>query len=222
MDLEELETIAAQELKEHGLRGWTFGLAGMKRRLGVCKYRQKRVEIADFHARNNPPEVVLDTLRHEIAHAIAGPAARHGPRWRVVAVRLRATPRSCDDSPETVVTPGDWRATCPTCTKTYHRYRRPKSLSGYRCRCDARSPLVFEFMGDPARRPVVPMTAQASANWEARCAGCETLHLGTQAEAGHLALQMPSLLRDRLAAPVEMIGSAGNNIFRRFDSSVSI
>ena len=177
MDLKELEAIAVQELKANGLRGWTFGLTGTKRPLGVCKYRAKRIEIAEFHARNNPPSTVLDTLRHEIAHALAGPAAKHGPAWKAVAVCLGATPRACDDSPETVVTPGDWRATCLTCTKTYHRYRRPKSLSGYRCRCDARSPLVFEFMGDPARRPVVPMTAQASANWEARCAGCETLHL---------------------------------------------
>ena len=177
MDLKELEAIAVRELKANGLRGWTFGLTGTKRRLGVCKYQAKRIEITEYHVRNNPPSTVLDTLRHEIVHAIAGSAAKHGPAWKAVAVRLGATPRACDDSHETVVTPGDWRATCPACTKTFHRYRRPRSLSGYRCRYQARSPLVFEFMGDPARRPVVPMTAEESANWEARCTGCETGHL---------------------------------------------
>jgi ribosomal protein L37AE/L43A len=37
--------------------------------------------------------------------------------------------------------------------------------------------LIFEFAGDPALRPVVPMTVEASANWEAKCAGCKTVHL---------------------------------------------
>src|SRR3954451_12953426 len=158
MDLGELEAIALRELAKNGLRGWTFGLAKTKRRLGVCKYRSKRIEIAEFYARNSPPETVLDTLRHEIAHAIAGPAAKHGPRWKAVAVRLGATPRSCETSHQAVVKPGDWQATCPACEKTVHLYRRPRSLGGYRCRCEARSPLTFEYVGDPARKPEVSLT----------------------------------------------------------------
>jgi predicted SprT family Zn-dependent metalloprotease len=177
MDLDELRAIAEREMTGHGLHGWTFGLSNARRRLGVCKYRTKRIEVGEYYARHSPEASVLDTLRHEIAHALAGPAAGHGPRWKAVAVRLGATPRACDNSPETVVPPGDWRATCPSCTKTYHRYRRPKSLGGYRCRCQSRSPLTFEFTGDPAGRPVVPMAAREAANWEARCAGCQTVHL---------------------------------------------
>jgi len=177
VELEQLEAIVAQEFRKNGLHGWSFGLARTRRRLGVCKYRAKRIEIAEYYARHSPEETVLDTLRHEIAHALAGPAAGHGPKWKAVAVRLGATPESCETSGQAVVPPGDWRATCPSCEKTYHRYRRPMRLSGYRCRCEARSPLIFEFVGDPARRPVVPMTAEESAKWEARCAGCETVHL---------------------------------------------
>src|SRR4030088_471893 len=112
MDLKELEEIAAEEWSKYGLHGWTFGLADTGRRLGVCKYRTKRIEIAEYYARNSPPETVLDTLRHEIAHALAGPAARHGPRWKAVALRLGATPRSCETSLQAVVEPGDWQATC--------------------------------------------------------------------------------------------------------------
>jgi hypothetical protein len=93
-----------------------------------CKYRTKRIEIAEYYARNSSPESVLDTLLHEIAHAIAGPKAGHGPVWKAVAIRLGATPRACDNSPETVVKPGDWQATCPACKKVFHRYKRPKSL----------------------------------------------------------------------------------------------
>ena len=177
MDLKELETLASREMLKHGLRDWTFGLADTKRRLGVCKYRDKRIEIAEYYAMNSPQESVLDTLLHEIAHAIAGPKAGHGPAWKAVALRIGATPRACDNSDEAVVKPGDWQATCQACKKIIHRYQRPRSLSGYQCRCQARSPLIFEYMGDPALRPVVPMTVQDSANWEAKCAGCATVHL---------------------------------------------
>ncbi len=177
MDLKELEAIAGQALITHGLRGWTFGLANTKRRLGVCKYRTKRIEIADYYARNSPPATVLDTLLHEIAHAIAGAAAGHGPKWKAVAVSVGANPRACETSRQAAMKPGDWQATCPECKEIIHLYRRPMSLSGYRCRCKAGPPLIFEFMGDPALRPEVPMTVQESANWEAKCAGCDTVHL---------------------------------------------
>ena len=180
MDLRELEAIASREMAKHGLLGWTFAFADTKRRLGVCKYRSKRIEIAEYYALNSPQESVLDTLLHEIAHAIAGPAARHGPAWKAVAVRLGATPRACDNSDTITMQPGDWQATCSACKKIIHRYKRPKCLSGYRCRCEARTPLVFEFMGDPALKPFVPMTVQDSAKWEATCAGCSTVHFRTR------------------------------------------
>ncbi len=176
MDLKELEASAGRELMKHGLHGWTFGLAATKRRLGVCKYRTKRIEISEYYALNSAAQTVLDTLLHEIAHAIAGPAARHGPVWKAVAIRLGATPRACEKSHEAVLKPGDWQASCPNCKKIFHRYRRPKSLTGYRCRCEARSPLAFAFVGDPTFRPALPRSVQESANWEAKCSGCGTVH----------------------------------------------
>src|SRR3954467_7144541 len=118
MDPEPLKATAAQELKKNGLHGWTFGLSKAKRRLGVCKYRAKRIEIAAYYARHSPEESVLDTLRHEIAHALAGPAAKYGPKWKAVAIRLGATPRSCETSGQAVVESGDWQATCSACQKT--------------------------------------------------------------------------------------------------------
>lgn len=176
MCLTELEAIARGALLQHGLQGWTFGWSRAKRRLGVCKYRLKRIEIAEFYAQNNPPDKVLDTLLHEIAHALAGPAAKHGPVWKAVAQRIGATPLACDSSPETIVKPGDWQANCPDCKKTFHRYQRPKNLAGYRCRCASRSPLTFRYVGDPARTPAAPMTVSESASWEATCTGCRTVH----------------------------------------------
>ena len=177
MDLRELEAIAERELLKHGLQDWSFGLAKTKRRQGVCKFHDRRIEIAQYYTRHNSPENVLDTLLHEIAHALAGPKARHGPVWKTIARKLGATPRACDTCLDTVVMPGDWQATCEACKKTYHRYKRPQRLTGYRCRCAARKSLSFQFVGDPAGQPTVPLTNEQSAKWEAKCAGCQTVHL---------------------------------------------
>ena len=177
MDLQELRAIADREFQRHGLQAWSFGLSKTKRRLGSCNYRSKRIEIAEYYASHNSADKVLDTLLHEIAHALAGPKARHGPAWKAMARKLGATPRSCDTSDETIVMPGDWQATCGACNKTYHKYRRPQRLSGYRCRCAARKPLVFSYQGDPEKQPDVPLTIEQAAKWEAKCIGCETLHL---------------------------------------------
>ena len=169
------------ELRKHGLRGWTFGLADTKRRLGVCKYRRKRIEIAEYLRPAQPPtESVLDTLRHEIAHAIAGPAAGTARPGRRSPSGWGPRPVPATTSHETVVKPGDWQATCPACEKTVHLYRRPRSLSGYRCRCEARSPLTFEYVGDPARRPAVPVTARGVGEL-----GGEVCGLRDRASAGH-------------------------------------
>lgn len=40
-------------------------------------------------------EQVIDTLRHEAAHAVAGLEAKHGPVWKATARRLGATPKAC-------------------------------------------------------------------------------------------------------------------------------
>jgi len=175
MDLLELKDIAGREMAKHGLHGWTFAVAEAKRRLGVCRYRTKRIEIGEYYARNNPPEAVLDTLMHEIAHAIAGHAAGHGPVWKAVAVRLGATPRAYDSSHETIIEPGDWQATCPACANTFHRYKRPGRSTRYHCRCPARSPLVFEYKGNVTAETAEP-TIPRPGNYEAKCPGCGTVH----------------------------------------------
>ncbi len=67
MNLQELAAIAELEFLRHNLQDWSFGLARTKRRQGVCEYRSKRNEIAEYYATHNPPEKVIDTLLHENA-----------------------------------------------------------------------------------------------------------------------------------------------------------
>ena len=48
----------------------------------LCKEKEKVIQLGRHHAANDPPEQVTDTILHEIAHALAGTAAGHGPAWR--------------------------------------------------------------------------------------------------------------------------------------------
>ena len=93
-----LNAVAAQArdlMDRHGLDEWTFRFNTARKKLGECRAQQKLILLSRSHAVNDPPAQVTDTILHEIAHALAGPAARHGPAWKAIAHRLGATPKSC-------------------------------------------------------------------------------------------------------------------------------
>ncbi len=94
---ERLHEVARQAralMDEHGLEAWTFRFSAAESRLGECREREKVIRLSRRHAVNGDPREVRDTILHEIAHALAGAAARHGPAWKAVAKRLGATPKA--------------------------------------------------------------------------------------------------------------------------------
>ena len=78
----------------HGLTDWIFRFSAARRTIGLCKEKEKVIQLGRHHAANDPPEQVTDTILHEIAHALAGTAAGHGPAWRKAALSIGATPRA--------------------------------------------------------------------------------------------------------------------------------
>ena len=94
---ERLHEVARQAralMDEHGLEAWAFRFSAAESRLGECREREKVIRLSRRHAVNGDPREVRDTILHEIAHALAGAAARHGPAWKAVAKRLGATPKA--------------------------------------------------------------------------------------------------------------------------------
>ncbi len=174
MNLTKLQGMAIQLLFKYKLNGWDFQLTDTGRRLGCCKYDKFRIEISRYHAEHSPEEKVIDTLLHEIAHALVGPGHGHDNTWKVVAMRLGATPRACDDSIETVQKPGDWQAKCSCCQRVWNKYRRPKRLTGWFCTCPARPALVFEWAGEVDLKPILPKV------FTAKCNGCDMVHKKSQ------------------------------------------
>ena len=171
MDVVKLRGVASQQLYKYKLIGWKFSLMDTGQRLGVCKSDLKYIGISEHYARNSPEENVMDTLMHEIAHALVGPGHGHGEVWKAMARKLGATPRACNRDSDTVQKPGDWKAECSTCHKVYFKYRRPQCLTGFRCgKC--KTALKFAYAGNPALKPIEP----AIEWWEATCPGCKTIH----------------------------------------------
>jgi predicted SprT family Zn-dependent metalloprotease len=93
------EALAEELLAQHlphmcGLGKWTFAWNTRVRALGVCKYGDEEIQLSKEWTLATPWEEVSDTIRHEIAHAIAGYRANHGPEWQEAAILVGAKPEA--------------------------------------------------------------------------------------------------------------------------------
>ncbi len=93
--LRKVADLARRQMDLHGLSDWTLRFSSTRARLGSCHSFQMMIQISLRHAVSDSLDDVTDTILHEIAHALAGPAARHGPEWKAIAARLGATPKAC-------------------------------------------------------------------------------------------------------------------------------
>lgn len=79
-------------------QGWTFTVEEKLSSLGVCNYSIRRVSLNAVYVETADWNFVEDTLRHEIAHVIAGPEVGHGPKWKMIARYVGANPEACKDA----------------------------------------------------------------------------------------------------------------------------
>jgi len=155
MLLDDAERIACELLIAHRLVYWAFGWNRRKRSLGLCRYRERRIELSSYFVRDNGEEIVRETILHEIAHALAGERAGHGPKWKAVCAQVGCKPERCDKG-EAVMPRGRWQAKCPSCAKEYWRHRRPQRAARYWCKgCGPeRGPVQF-YLALPMREMAV-------------------------------------------------------------------
>ena len=122
--------LAKELMSRHGVTGWTFGFNRGKRTMGLCRYKEKRIELSYHFVIRNVAEEVRDVILHEIAHALAGHAAGHGPKWRARCREIGARPERCGKATMPV---GRWAAKCSACTQLFTRHRRPLRGRTYSC-----------------------------------------------------------------------------------------
>lgn len=136
LTMSDIEDLANYALQEHGLTLWSFRWDNAVRRAGVCRFGPRVIGLsrAIFAIPENRDQA-LDTILHEIAHALAGPGAGHGPEWRQMAACIGATPERCHTMP---TPPSRLVGTCD-CGPIHKRERMPRNNSHRICRtCRAR------------------------------------------------------------------------------------
>lgn len=102
---------------------WSFGFDAAKTRAGLCNYTDRRITVSRHLAARFEDDEIHQVLLHEVAHALAGSRAGHGPRWKKVAADLGYEGKRLHDG----AIAGDlapWVGTCPAGHEHY-RYRRP-------------------------------------------------------------------------------------------------
>ncbi len=135
MNTRDAERMAAELMIEFGLEQWTFRFDNSKRRFGVCRSGRREIGLSKPLTVLNTAAEVEDTLRHEIAHAIAPLGSNHGPAWKQACRITGARPERCYDSSQIVQPPAAYRVICPTCGVLGSRHRKPRGGSAYHPAC---------------------------------------------------------------------------------------
>src|SRR4051794_40057748 len=85
--------LALERMTQHGLHGWSFAFNRRKRAMGLCRYSRKTIELSIYLVDRNGFEEILDTILHEIAHALVGPCHGHDAVWKAKCREVGAKPQ---------------------------------------------------------------------------------------------------------------------------------
>ncbi|MBX2819591.1 MAG: SprT-like domain-containing protein [Rhodothermaceae bacterium] len=131
--IQRIEMFASEALNTHGLaqNGWSFRWDRAKRRFGCCDYTNKLISVSKHLALLNSYEQSQDTILHEIAHALAGRAAGHGPDWVAACQKVGARPERCYSTIEVQTPTAKYIRYCPSCKRGRPLHR--KSTKKYAC-----------------------------------------------------------------------------------------
>src|ERR1700722_17840393 len=90
--IRQVRQLAYDLMAQHGLLAWTFAFNRRKSSLGLCLYELRTIELSVFFVIRNPHEEIVDTILHEIAHALVGPGHGHDAVWKRKCQQIGARP----------------------------------------------------------------------------------------------------------------------------------
>lgn len=84
-----VESKALELMAQHGVSHFKFKFSGARRRSGSCS--SNTISLSINHALYSDIKQFIDTILHEIAHAIVGVSCRHREKWQIKAKELGVT-----------------------------------------------------------------------------------------------------------------------------------
>lgn len=161
----------ARSLLDHfGLRDWKFRYDNARTRVGLCRHGRKTISLSKHYVALNFAahyDDVVDTILHEIAHALCEPGEGHGDEWKKMCATTGAKPETCC-SEVVAMPPRHLVATCGGCGRKFRRYKKPSKWRKLYCTtCGLQTgALVFRPVALPTATdvmstapPPVPITA---------------------------------------------------------------
>lgn len=172
MKREDARDLAHELMAEFGLlqKGWRFAWMSTKRLLGQCQYGSMEIKLSGPYTDLNTASHVEQTIRHEIAHALAGYGAAHGPDWVSMAYQCGViNPASKCKDDDLVMPKGRYQATCETCDTVYSMHKRGRNMDQKYCgKCRTKfggdwGTYRLSFIDTRANVPVTSLRAPVSA-----------------------------------------------------------
>jgi predicted SprT family Zn-dependent metalloprotease len=123
--------ITRKMLDENGLWDWRVILFNSKTTAGDCYAPTRTIRLSRPSLRAMHISSSMDTIIHEVAHAVVGPGHAHDRVWRAKAIQLGGSGATTAKH-ETLVHPeilrGDYHGFCPEegCTSSVYFHRKPR------------------------------------------------------------------------------------------------
>ena len=135
MPLTEVAAVGKHLIQEHETKsgiepGWQLVFDLAPARGGSCRYREKQITLSVTYCLKASRTEIVDTILHEIAHAIVGPNHGHDATWKAAARRIDCTAERCHHVQHT---PPRWYGRCG-CGQQWERQRLSQGLRTSRCR----------------------------------------------------------------------------------------
>lgn len=137
MKINEANQLLNEKLFEFGLTeiGWKGQMDNAKRRFGYCAPRQKVISLSRPLTEVNSDAEVLDTILHEIAHALAyikhGQDCGHDDRWKAICREIGARPEACFDGSEVNLPDSLWVLVHAETGEVFEGFQRKPKNSDY-------------------------------------------------------------------------------------------
>lgn len=124
MDLKRAQTMAVDLMQHYNLLNWKFNFDRSVTRLGLCQHYRRIISLGSYATSVNGEEQVLNTILHEIAHALVGSTHGHDSVWYSKATELGCNGKRCGNI--AVKAPSKYRIFCGGCNGTWNIYRLSK------------------------------------------------------------------------------------------------
>lgn len=120
----------ARDLMTHyGLREWAFKWNNRMTQFGVCVHSRHTLAFSRPLASVRTEEDMLNTITHEIAHAVLGPWHDHDEVWRLKAIELGSDGEARHELPQSADILYKHEYKCRDCVFVYKSFRRLSHVS---------------------------------------------------------------------------------------------